>query len=413
MNWFSYNDGILHAENAALPELAGRFGTPAYIYSKRTIERHLGTIDGAFDEIDHLTCYSVKANSCGAILRMISEHGFGTDIVSGGELHRALRADIPAERIVYSGVGKTSEELRYALLAGILMFNLESAGELEALAAVARDVGRQAPVSFRVNPDVDPKTHPYISTGLKKNKFGVPVEEAVELYARASGMEEIDVVGMDAHIGSQLTDVTPFREAAERLAALIERVRSAGTDIRIVDIGGGLGINYDQTTPPDPSEWADMVVPVISETGCRLIIEPGRSIVGNAGILLTRVLYVKSNGDKTFVVVDAAMNDLARPSLYDAYHSVLPVEERPDERRTVDIVGPLCDSGDFIARDREIVLPREGDLLAVMSAGAYGSSMASNYNSRPRAPEVMVDGTAARIVTRRETYEDLVSHDQL
>ena len=412
VHWFSYTDGILHAEDSALPEIAERFGTPAYIYSKRTIERRLGTIDGAFAEIDHLTCYAVKANSCGAILRMVADHGLGADIVSGGELHRALRAGIPSERIVYSGVGKTAAELRYALHAGILMFNVESAGELEALAAVARDAGRRAPVSFRVNPDVDPKTHPYISTGLKKNKFGVPVEEAVDLYARAEGMEEIDVVGMDAHIGSQITDVAPFREAAERLAVLIERVRSAGTDISIVDIGGGLGINYEETAPPDPSDWAAMVVPVIRETGCRLIIEPGRSIVGNAGVLLTRVLYVKSNGDKMFVVVDAAMNDLARPSLYDAYHAVLPVEERPEERQTVDIVGPICESGDFIARDREIVLPREGDLLAVMSAGAYGSSMASNYNSRPRGPEVMVDGAAARLVTRRETYDDLVSHDQ-
>jgi diaminopimelate decarboxylase len=412
VHWFSYTDGILHAEDAALPEIAEQFGTPTYVYSRRTIDRHLETIDGAFSNIDHLTCYSVKANSCGAVLQMVAERGLGADIVSGGELHRALRAGIPAERIVYSGVGKTSEELRYALQSGILMFNVESAGELEALASVARDVERPAPVSFRVNPDVDPKTHPYISTGLKKNKFGVPIEEALELYARATDMEEIDVVGMDAHIGSQLTDVAPFREAAQRLAALIERVRSAGADIRIVDIGGGLGINYEDTDPPDPSDWADMVVPIIKETGCSLIIEPGRSVVGNAGVLLTRVQYVKSNGDKTFVVVDAAMNDLARPSLYDAYHMVLPVVERAEQSQKVDIVGPICESGDFIARDREIVLPREGDLLAVMSAGAYGSSMASNYNSRPRGPEVMIDGGEARLVTRRETYDDLESRDQ-
>ncbi len=411
MHWFAYRNGQLHAEETPLARIAAVHGTPCYVYSRRTVERHIETIDGAFGSVNHLTCYSVKANSCGAVLRLMAAHGLGADIVSGGELYRALRAGIPAAKIVYSGVGKTAAEIRYALESGIMMFNVESAGELETIAAIALEEGRRAPVSLRVNPDVDPKTHPYISTGLKKNKFGVPAEEAVDLYVRAAEMAGIEVVGIDAHIGSQLIDVTPFREAAVRLAALIGRIRERGIDIGIMDIGGGLGINYKETEPPDPADWADMILPVVKETGCRLVIEPGRSMVGNAGVLLTTVLYVKRNGGKTFIVVDAAMNDLARPALYDSYHTVLPVEEPTGDHATVDIVGPVCESGDFIARDRDIPLPRPGDVMAVMSAGAYGMSMASNYNSRPRAPEIMVEGTTARIVTRRETWEDIVSRE--
>ena len=412
MHFFTYKDGILNAEDIPLSEIASQYGTPAYVYSRTTLERHISTIDGAFGEVDHLTCYSVKANSTGGILSILAEHGIGADIVSGGELYRALRAGIPAERIVFSGVGKTAEEIRYALKTGILMFNIESEPELHAVNRAAGELNLKAPISFRVNPDVDPKTHPYISTGLRKNKFGVPYSDALRLYEEANGMEYVDIIGIAAHIGSQLTDVSPFREAAERLGSLIEAVRTRGIEIKLVDIGGGLGINYEEEFPPDPAEWARMIVPVIKKTGCRLIVEPGRSIVGNAGVLITRVLYIKRNEDKTFIVVDAGMNDLTRPSLYGSYHTVVPVTERGAERQVVDIVGPICESSDFIAKDREIEMPEEGDILAVLGAGAYGITMSSNYNSRPRAAEVMVHNRESQLMTKRETYEDIVAREQ-
>ncbi|MFC1694053.1 diaminopimelate decarboxylase, partial [Candidatus Latescibacterota bacterium] len=354
MHWFMYKDGKLYAEDVLLSDIAMRYGTPVYVYSRRTLERHIRAIDNAFKDIDHLTCYSVKANSNGAILRLFSEYGMGADIVSGGELYRALRAGIPANRIVFSGVGKTEKEIKYALESGILMFNAESESELETINRIAGEMNCKAPLSFRVNPDIDPKTHPYISTGLKENKFGIPYTDVLRLYEKAAGMENIDVIGIDAHIGSQLLDVLPFKESAERLMELIKEIRERGIDIKIIDIGGGLGINYEQDEPPDPEDWANMIVPVIKDSGCRLIVEPGRSITGNAGILLTRVLYIKSGEDKTFIIVDAGMNDLARPSLYGSYHAVVPVIERKKERRVVDIVGPICESGDFIAKDREL-----------------------------------------------------------
>ncbi len=412
MHWFNYKDSEFYAEDVPLSRIAEKYGTPVYVYSRATLERHIRTIDGAFSGIDHLTCYSVKANACGAILRLFAEHGLGADIVSGGELFRALRAGIPAERIVYSGVGKTPSEMEYALNSGILMFNVESESELRVLNEVAGRLKKKAPVSFRINPDVDPKTHPYISTGLKKNKFGIPHDSALRVYAEASKLPNIEVMGIDAHIGSQLVDVTPFREAAERLAGLIGEIRSLGVNLRYADIGGGLGIRYNEETPPDPSEWASMIIPVIKQAGCSLIIEPGRSMVGNAGALLTRVQYIKKNVDKTFVVVDAGMNDLARPSLYGSFHSILPVTDRKAAPAVVDVVGPICESGDFLAKDRELPLPEEGDLLAVMSAGAYGMSMASNYNSRTRAAEVMVSGGEDTLVTARESWEDLVARER-
>lgn len=412
MHRFTTKDAILHAENIPLPDVAARFGTPTFVYSQATLERHIETIDGAFDGIEHLTCYSVKANATGGILRLFAEKGLGADIVSGGELFRALKAGIPAEKIVYSGVGKTADEIRYALESNIRMFNIESEPELVLIDRVAGSMGKKAPISFRVNPDVDPKTHPYMATGLKKSKFGIPQSRAVELYVKAAAMKNIDVIGIDAHIGSQLTDVTPYREAAERLAALVTDIRAHGVDIRVFDIGGGLGINYDEEFPPDPKKWAEMIVPVIKNTGCSLVLEPGRSIVGNAGVLLTRVLYVKETEMKTFVIVDAAMNDLTRPTLYGSHHEIVPVISRGGERRVVDVVGPVCESGDFLAKDREIELPCEGDLLAVMSAGAYGMTMSSNYNSRPRAAEVIVNGADMRCAGRRETYEDLIAREQ-
>ena len=413
MHWFHYREGILHAEEVPLREIGEQFGTPLFVYSQATIDRHISTIDGAFRDIDHLTCYSVKANSCGALLSLLAGRGIGADIVSGGELFRALRAGIPGERIVYSGVGKTESEIRYALESGILAFNVESESELAAIDRIAGGLGRKAPVSFRINPDVDPKTHPYISTGLRKNKFGIPHSEALRVYREALKLPNIEIVGIDAHIGSQLIDVTPFRAAAERLAGLIADIRGFGIELKFVDIGGGLGIQYNDESPPDPGEWAGMIIPVLRETGCRLIIEPGRSLIGNAGVLLTRVLYIKKNLDKTFVIVDAGMNDLIRPSFYGSFHSILPVEDRKAEVLVVDVVGPICESSDFIAKDRSLRLPREGDLLAVMSAGAYGMSMSSNYNSRLRAAEVIVQGNTVTLVTARETYEDLVAKERM
>ncbi len=412
MHWFAYKNGKLFAEDYPLSEIAIEYGTPAFVYSRRTIERHISTIDGAFDGIDHITCYSLKANSNAAILEILAEHGLGADIVSGGELYRALKAGISQDRIVYSGVGKKEEEIRYALESGILMFNVESESELRVINRIAGEMNLTAPVSFRVNPDVDPKTHPYIATGLKKSKFGIPHSDILRVYEEAAVMDNVKIIGIDVHIGSQLTDMSPFREAAGCLAHLIDDIQRMGINLQIVDIGGGLGINYDEEFPPDPAEWAQMIVPVLKNTGCRLIIEPGRSIMGNAGILLTRVLYIKKNEDKTFVIVDAAMNDLARPSLYGSYHTVIPVENRGAERSIVDIVGPICESGDFIAKDRELPMPREGDLFAVLGAGAYGISMSSNYNSRLRAVEIMVHKDEVRLVTKRETYEDIVSREQ-
>ncbi|MCE5250937.1 diaminopimelate decarboxylase [bacterium] len=412
MHWFQYKNGVLNGDDVPLPDVAERFGTPSFVYSRATIDRHIATIDGAFRDIDHLTCYSLKANSCGTLLRILAEHGLGADIVSGGELYRALRAGIPAERIVYSGVGKTEAEIRYALESGILALNIESESELHTVNRIAGTMKLRAPVSFRINPDVDPKTHPYISTGLKKNKFGIPHSEALQIYREAAAMPDIEIVGIDAHIGSQLIDVSPYREAAGKIVSLIDEIRGLDIDLKFVDIGGGLGIRYEDENPPDPGEWAAMIIPVLKKTGCRLIIEPGRSLIGNAGVLLTRVLYIKTSGDKTFVIVDAGMNDIVRPSLYGAFHDIIPVHDIKGERRTVDVVGPICESGDFIAKDRLMCMPSEGDLLAVMSAGAYGMSMSSNYNSRLRAAEVMVHNDTAELVTSRETYEDLVAREK-
>jgi len=411
MHWFQYKGNSLNAEEIPLIEIAEKYGTPSYVYSQQTIERHAETIDGAFNGIDHLTCYSVKSNWNLSILKILASKGLGADIVSGGELFRALRAGFSPKKIVYSGVGKTEREIKYALDSGILMLNIESESELEVINKVAGEMGIKAPISFRINPDVDPKTHPYISTGLKKNKFGIPHEKAIDVYKKALSMKNIDVIGIDAHIGSQLTDVSPFKEAAERLFDLVGKIKAIGADIKFIDIGGGLGINYQEENPPNPNNWADMILPVLKETNSTLIIEPGRSIIGNAGILLTRVLYIKNNGTKTFIVVDAGMNDLARPSLYGSYHSIIPVEKNDSGTVTADIVGPICESGDFLAKDRDIQLPKEGDILAVMSAGAYGITMSSNYNSRTKPAEIMVNGKNSVLAARRETYDDLISRE--
>ena len=411
MAHFAYRHSDLCCEQVSLRSLAADVGTPAYVYSKAALLESYRGYDDAFAEVPHVVCYSVKANGNLGVLGTLARAGAGADIVSGGELFRALRAGFPPGRIIFSGVGKTRDELREALKAEVLMFNVESLSELRALDDVARETGVRAPVALRVNPDVDPETHPYIATGLKTSKFGIPFAQAHEVYAEAASLKGVEVVGADIHIGSQLTKAAPLADAVARIAALVKTLRERSIEIRMVDVGGGLGIRYRDEAPPTHREYATVLLPALRELGVTVLLEPGRSIVGNAGILLTRVLYRKETGEKTFVVVDAAMNDLIRPALYDAYHELQPVAEaRLDApRETVDVVGPICESGDFLAKDRALARTEEGDLLAIMSAGAYASAMASNYNTRPRAVEVLVDGNRYTIVRRRETYEDLVA----
>lgn len=413
MHYFTYNNHLLQCEDVDLREIADAVGTPCYIYSHRTIVRHARVLDEAWSGFEHLTCYSVKANSNLAVLNILAGAGLGADIVSGGELFRALRAGFLPEKIVYSGVGKTAEEMRAALRAGILCFNVESEAELAALNRVAQEERKKASIALRVNPDIDPKTHPKTATGLKTAKFGIPHSRALDVYRRAAEMEWLDIMGIDAHIGSPIMSVKPFVEAAKRLVELVEGIRAEGIGLRTIDIGGGLGITYDVEEPPSPKEWAVAVGEALASAGLTVITEPGRSILGNAAILLTRVLYLKQNEAKNFIIVDAAMNDLVRPSLYDSYHRIQPVFQRERPSMVADIVGPVCESGDFLARDRTITAPEEGDLLAVMSAGAYGFSMSSTYNSRPRAAEVMVKGDTWQVVRDRETHEDLVRGERV
>jgi diaminopimelate decarboxylase len=343
----------------------------------------------------------------------LAQEGIGADVVSGGELFRALKAGFPSEKIVYSGVGKTELEIEYALREEILLFNVESVPELETIDRIAEQMGRIAPVALRINPDIDPHTHPYIATGLQENKFGIPYSQARESFKTASEMKNLKVIGVDAHIGSQITTLEPFLESAERLAELVEILRNKHIDIKYIDIGGGLGIKYEDETPPEPSEWAEGIAPVLAKTGCKIIFEPGRSLVGNAGILVTQVIYVKQTPLKLFVIVDAGMNDLIRPSLYGSHHQIEPVIESDSTKVQVDVVGPICESADFLATERLMPLPNPGELLAVMSAGAYGFSMSSNYNSRPRCPEILVNGSRFRIIRERETYQDLVRGESI
>ncbi len=421
MHYFEYRHGELYAEGVPVARIAEEVGTPVYIYSAATLRRHFRVFDEAFRDLPHLVCYSVKANSNLAVLRLLAREGSGADIVSGGELYRALKAGIPPERIVFSGVGKTEREMEEALSAGILMFNVESLGELETLSRVARKLDKPAPFAIRVNPDVDPRTHPYISTGLKKNKFGLPEEVAYQAYLKAREDPYLKPIGVDCHIGSQLTEISPFVEALRRLKALYLRLREEGLPLRYLDLGGGLGIVYGEEEPPPPEEYARALKAELSDLpDSTLILEPGRVIAGNAGLLVTRVLYVKSHPPKgedpgrNFVIVDAGMNDLIRPAFYQAYHRIRPVKEKPGkEVMKADVVGPICESGDFLARERSLPPVAPGDLLAVFSAGAYGFVMASNYNSRPRAAEVLVDGERFFVVRKRETYEDLVRLEEL
>ena len=410
MHNFEYREGELYCEQVPVSQIAKQVGTPCYIYSHATLTRHIRAYDSAFKNIPHLIAFAMKANSNLAILRLMAKEGSGVDIVSGGELFRALKAGVPPSKIVFAGVGKNADEIRDALKAGILMFNIESSAEMHALNDVAASLGKTAPVALRINPDIDPKTHPYISTGLKKSKFGIAADRALEEFRVASTLSHVHVVGVHAHIGSQLTEVTPFVESLKKVLALVDTLKAQGITIRYLNIGGGLGITYSDEKPPLPQELADAVSPLVKGLDLTLVMEPGRVIVGNAGILVTKALYEKIGESKRFIIVDAAMNDLIRPSLYSAYHDIRPVSEallhRP--KHAVDVVGPVCESGDFLAKDRTLPEVKPGDLLAVMSAGAYGFVMASNYNSRPRVPEVLVKDGEVHVIRERESYEDLV-----
>jgi diaminopimelate decarboxylase len=414
MHHFEYRAGEMFAEGVPLKRIAKEVGTPAYVYSLATLRRHYQVFDRAFATVRHIVCFSVKANSNLALLRAFAKEGSGFDIVSGGELFRALKVGADPKKIVFSGVGKKKEEIEYALNAGILMFNVESEQELIALNEIAGGIGKKAPISLRINPDVDPQTHPYISTGMKKAKFGIDITKSIDMYKRAAALKNIDVVGVDCHIGSQLTSVSPFVDALAKVREYLDRVlvgelKKEGAQIRYLDLGGGLGINYHDETPPLPEEYARAIIQGLEGLDITLILEPGRVIVGNAGILLTEVQYVKETDAKKFVIVDGGMNDLIRPALYGSYQAIQPVVESRAERIVVDVVGPICESGDFFAKDREIHRPQRGDLLAVMSVGAYGFTMASNYNSHPKPPEVLVDGERYYVVRKRESFDDLIN----
>jgi len=414
MNHFEYRNGEMFAEGVALERIAREVGTPAYVYSLATLKRHFKVFDQAFSKVRHIVCFSVKANSNLALLRAFAKEGSGFDIVSGGELFRALKVGADPTKIVFSGVGKKREEIEYALNSGILMFNVESEQELIALNDIASSMGKRAPISLRVNPDVDPQTHPYISTGMKKAKFGVDIKKSLETYRKAVSLRNVEVVGVDCHIGSQLTSITPFVDALAKVREYLDRVlagemKKEGAQIRYLDLGGGLGINYHDETPPLPDEYAKAIVEGLEGLDVTLILEPGRVIVGNAGILLTEVQYIKETDSKNFVIVDGGMNDLIRPALYGSYQAIQPVVENRAQKIVADVVGPICESGDFFAKDREIPRPQRGDLLAIMSAGAYGFTMASNYNSHPKPPEVLVDGDQYYVIRRRESFDDLIN----
>jgi len=407
-----YRENALYIDDVALSDIARQYGTPAYVYSEKALTESFMAYRQAFSGLDPLICFAIKSNSNLSILQHFARLGAGFDIVSGGELARVLAAGADAAKVVFSGVGKTEPEMEAALAAGIFCFNVESVNELARLNQVAGRMGKIAPVSLRVNPDVDAQTHPYISTGLKDNKFGIAFDLALDTYIQASKLPNLKIVGIDCHIGSQLTDSTPLIDALERLLTLVDQLADAGITLHHLDIGGGLGICYSDETPPDLKQFADALASRLAGRGLQLVMEPGRSLVGNAGVLITRLEYLKLGDSKNFAIVDAAMNDLMRPSLYSAFHTILPVKQHQDVAElTVDIVGPICESGDFLGKGRQLSL-QEGDLLAIMSCGAYGSTMASNYNTRTRAAEIMVSGTRTRLIRKRETLEELLANEQ-
>lgn len=410
---FSRINGVLHAEQCSLDQLAQQFGTPLYVYSKATFEKHYLDMDKAFGFIDHQICFAVKSNSNLAVLNVLAKLGSGFDIVTGGELARVLAAGGDASKIVFSGLGKQEADIQKALEVGIACFNVESYAELDRIQKVAAQLGKKAPISLRVNPDVDAKTHPYISTGLKENKFGIPSDVVFETYQYAASLPNLDVVGIDCHIGSQLTETQPFVDALDRVIAMIEQLKELGINLKHIDIGGGLGVTYKDETPPTVTEYANAMRPALEKLGLKVYMEPGRSISANAGVLLTKVDLLKPTNHRNFAIIDAAMNDLIRPSLYQAWMDIQAVTPRTDvETKTWDLVGAICETGDFLGKERDLAL-QENDILAVMGAGAYGFVMSSNYNSRGRAAEIMVDGDQAHVIRQRETIESLWENEQL
>jgi diaminopimelate decarboxylase len=417
MDHFIYRDGILHAENVSLPEIAAQVGTPFYVYSAATLTRHYRLFEEALEGMEHLVCYAIKANSNLAVLKLLGDLGAGMDVVSGGEYLRARAAGVPGERIVFSGVGKTREEMRLALEGGIRQFNLESEPEMLALSQVAQEMGVVVPVTIRVNPDVDAKTHEKIATGKSENKFGIPIDRAREAYADAAAAPGLEVVGIDVHIGSQLTDLTPYRAAFEKVAELTHELRADGHEIRRLDLGGGLGIPYEDNNdrPPLPIEYGQLIRETLGDLGCEIEIEPGRLIAGNAGLMVARTIYVKQGADRRFLILDAAMNDLVRPAMYEAHHDILPVAQHSPgaEQELYDIVGPICESGDTFAKARSLPAFRADDLVAFRSAGAYGAVMSSEYNSRPLIPEVLVSGDQFAVIRKRPSYEEMLARDSI
>jgi diaminopimelate decarboxylase len=412
MHFFQHKDGVLYCEGIPVEAIAREVETPFYLYSYRTLVRHFQAFDAAFSDLPHLVCYSAKANSSIAVLRTFINLGSGVDVVSGGELFRALRAGTDPARIVYSGVGKREDEIRYALKEGILMFNVESYQEIHHINGIASTMGTKAPISLRINPDIDPQTHPYIATGMKEAKFGIAIDRALAWYREAKELPHLAIRGVSCHIGSQLTEIGPFVEALKRVKELVIQLGDEGIAVEYVDLGGGLGITYHQEEPPHPQEYANAIMAEARDLPCTFIFEPGRVIVGNAGILVTRVLYTKE-GEKNFVVVDAGMNDLVRPTLYGSYQEIVSVNVKQGDEMVADMVGPICETGDFLARDRLMPHFEPGDLVAVMSAGAYGFVMSSNYNSRPRVPEVLVKDDAYYVIREREQYADLIRGERI
>ena len=413
MHLFKYKNQQLQCEDIPIQQIAEKVGTPFYLYSYHTLVRHFTVFEDAFKGIPHLVCYSVKANSNLAFLRLFVSLGGGVDVVSGGELYRALKGGADPQKIVFSGVGKREDEIEYALRSDILMFNVESSQELQVINRVAERIGKKASIAIRVNPDIDPKTHPYISTGMKQNKFGIDILRAPMAYQQASQLPNLEIIGIDCHLGSQLVEVEPFIEALRKLKRLVENLRNEGMEIRYLDLGGGLGITYEDEEPPHPMEYASILLEEIRGFGCTLILEPGRVIVGNAGVLISKVLYTKENEEKRFVIIDAGMNDLVRPSYYGSYHQILPVKEETREEIVADVVGPICESSDFLAKGRKLPNLHSGELIAVMSAGAYGFSMSTNYNSRPRLAEVLVKDNEIFVIRKREDYEDLIRGEEI
>ncbi len=414
MHYFNYRGDEIYCEDVPVSKLVKEFGTPLYIYSASTLLRHYKAFDESFKTHEHLICYSVKANSNIALLKLFAKEGSGFDIVSGGELYRALKAGADPKKIVFSGVGKSDDEIEMAISKDILMFNVESEAELYAIDSIAGKLKKKALIAIRINPDVNPLTHPYISTGLKKNKFGIPYEMSFDVYMKAKKLKHIEIVGIDCHIGSQITQLAPFLEAIDKVIALMRELESKDIEIKYIDLGGGLGISYKDEEPPHPNEYGEAVLKKFEGIKKTLIFEPGRVIVGNAGILATKVLYLKENTEKRFIIVDAAMNDLARPALYGSYHTILPLTKSDESINQVyDIVGPICESTDFFAKDRSLPEIQKNDYLCIFSAGAYGFSMSSNYNSRNKAAEVLVLGDKYYLIRERDTYEDLISKEKI